>query len=267
KAIQQGTQERGGKLGDDARSWAEKVTGQLLASRSNAELQAGAELAGALQLKSMQDRLAVLGKRRGLPDAQRRAAIDALAAIDPRGQAGLLAGILEDASETPVLREHIANVLANSNQAEAHAELVKALTLVPARLQRAIASGLVRTPQGAVKLLDAVAVGKASARLLQEEDVPVRLKQYDQLKERMASLTKGLPSVDERSQQTIGRRRRGFTTARTDLAQGAVVFEKSCAICHQLGGKGTKVGPQLDGIGVRGVDRLLEDIIDPNRNV
>jgi putative heme-binding domain-containing protein len=28
-----------------------------------------------------------------------------------------------------------------------------------------------------------------------------------------------------------------------------------------------KIGPQLDGIGVRGLDRLLEDVIDPNRNV
>ena len=27
------------------------------------------------------------------------------------------------------------------------------------------------------------------------------------------------------------------------------------------------IGPQLDGIGNRGVDRLLEDTLDPNRNV
>jgi putative heme-binding domain-containing protein len=34
-----------------------------------------------------------------------------------------------------------------------------------------------------------------------------------------------------------------------------------------LGGKGAKAGPQLDGIGGRGLDRLMEDILDPNRNV
>jgi putative heme-binding domain-containing protein len=34
-----------------------------------------------------------------------------------------------------------------------------------------------------------------------------------------------------------------------------------------LNGKGARIGPQLDGIGVRGLDRLLEDILDPNRNV
>jgi putative heme-binding domain-containing protein len=32
-------------------------------------------------------------------------------------------------------------------------------------------------------------------------------------------------------------------------------------------GQGAKVGPQLDGIGARGVERLLEDVLDPNRNV
>ena len=28
-----------------------------------------------------------------------------------------------------------------------------------------------------------------------------------------------------------------------------------------------QIGPQLDGIGIRGLDRLLEDTLDPNRNV
>jgi putative heme-binding domain-containing protein len=27
------------------------------------------------------------------------------------------------------------------------------------------------------------------------------------------------------------------------------------------------VGPQLDGVGVRGLDRILEDVLDPSRNV
>jgi putative heme-binding domain-containing protein len=51
----------------------------------------------------------------------------------------------------------------------------------------------------------------------------------------------------------------------TDAQQAA--FAKHCGICHQIGNEGTKIGPQLDGIGGRGLDRLLEDILDPNRNV
>jgi putative heme-binding domain-containing protein len=42
---------------------------------------------------------------------------------------------------------------------------------------------------------------------------------------------------------------------------------RTCANCHRLADVGGKVGPQLDGVGQRGVERLLEDILDPNRNV
>jgi putative heme-binding domain-containing protein len=34
-----------------------------------------------------------------------------------------------------------------------------------------------------------------------------------------------------------------------------------------IGGQGTKIGPELDGIGNRGLERVLEDVLDPNRNV
>ena len=45
------------------------------------------------------------------------------------------------------------------------------------------------------------------------------------------------------------------------------MFEKHCAACHQVGGKGSRIGPQLDGVGPRGLDRLVEDVLDPSRNV
>jgi putative heme-binding domain-containing protein len=38
-------------------------------------------------------------------------------------------------------------------------------------------------------------------------------------------------------------------------------------VCHQIDGKGAVVGPQLDGVGNRGLERLIEDVLDPNRNV
>ena len=34
-----------------------------------------------------------------------------------------------------------------------------------------------------------------------------------------------------------------------------------------MAGKGGKVGPDLDGIGLRGIDRVLEDVMVPSRNV
>ena len=48
---------------------------------------------------------------------------------------------------------------------------------------------------------------------------------------------------------------------------GLAVYKKSCFACHRINDEGGKVGPQLDGVGHRGLERLLEDVLDPNRNV
>jgi putative heme-binding domain-containing protein len=65
----------------------------------------------------------------------------------------------------------------------------------------------------------------------------------------------------------IKRRTARFASAQPDKELGAKVFAKHCGACHQVGGQGGKVAPQLDGIGNRGLERLLEDVLDPNRNV
>ena len=43
--------------------------------------------------------------------------------------------------------------------------------------------------------------------------------------------------------------------------------KKVCVQCHRIQEDGGRIGPQLAGIGQRGFERLLEDIVDPNRNV
>jgi putative heme-binding domain-containing protein len=55
--------------------------------------------------------------------------------------------------------------------------------------------------------------------------------------------------------------------ARVDRERGRLLFTTHCGVCHRIGGEGGLVGPQLDGVGSRGLARLAEDILDPNRNV
>jgi len=52
-----------------------------------------------------------------------------------------------------------------------------------------------------------------------------------------------------------------------DVALGARMFSEKCAVCHKLGEVGKVIGPQLEGIGARGIARLCEDILWPDRNV
>src|SRR4029434_3607331 len=49
-----------------------------------------------------------------------------------------------------------------------------------------------------------------------------------------------------------------------DVAVGQAAFEKNCAVCHTLEGKGGKVGPDLTGIGARPKSDLLAEVIHPN---
>jgi len=55
--------------------------------------------------------------------------------------------------------------------------------------------------------------------------------------------------------------------AKVDREKGKLLFSTHCGVCHRIGGEGGLVGPQLDGVGSRGLARLAEDILDPNRNV
>jgi putative heme-binding domain-containing protein len=90
------------------------------------------------------------------------------------------------------------------------------------------------------------------------------LKDFDA---RLEALTAKLPPADQRINELMAKHREVFAAGQPDLAKGEAVFEKNCALCHRIGDKGAKVGPNLDGVGIRGVERLLEDVLDPSRNV
>jgi putative heme-binding domain-containing protein len=269
KAIQQGAQEAGAALDESARRQGAKLAGQLLSSARPGDVTLGIDAVRDFGFRDMQGDLKKVIDRSDLPEQPRMHAMGALSVIDPRANLATIAGVLADGSMPIEIRSWAAGLLGNMNRAEARAALLGNLPIAPERLQSAIAAALVRRRDGADALLQAIAAGKASARLLQDRGVTIILESsgLPGIPDRIARLREGLPPADQKLNALFARRRAGFETAKADPSQGAIVFEKHCANCHQLGGKGSKVGPQLDGIGVRGLDRLMEDVLDPNRNV
>jgi putative heme-binding domain-containing protein len=271
RSAHQGVQERGAPLAGALLEWAQDLTGKLLASDKDAEFLAGAELAGQIKLGSSKPRLDHVSSDRQAPESRRSAALLALIATD--GSAGIerSGAVLADSKEPIGLREQAAGHLGRAGKSAALDRLVAALPIAEGRLQTTIAVALAGQRPGAERLLDTIAAGKASARLLQDRAVQVPLNQakVPNLPDRMSALLQDLPPAEQAVQVLIQKRRAGFDLAKPkpDVGAGTKVFEKTCAACHQLGGKGARVGPQLDGIGERGPDRLLEDILDPNRNV
>ena len=269
KAIQQGFQERGAPLEKETRDQAARLAGELLASSAPADITLGIDVVRDFEFRDMQGKLLKVIDRTDLPEQPRSHAMGALSVIDPKANLPTIERVLTDAGKPIGMREWAAQLLGGIDRAPAKAALLNILPAAPERLQRAVAAALVRRREGADALLNAIASGKASARLLQDRNVTINLESsgLPKVTDRIAELLKGLPPADAKLTSLFNRRRDGFEHAKADATQGAKVFEKHCAVCHQLAGKGAKVGPQLDGIGTRGLDRLMEDILDPNRNV
>jgi putative heme-binding domain-containing protein len=131
-----------------------------------------------------------------------------------------------------------------------------------------MAGALAKSDTGCDALLKLVAAGKVSSRVLINKGVsgPIATRPKE-FRDRTAFLTKDLPPEDARLDGVIADRARAFAAAKADPAHGAQVFQQNCAVCHRFRSQGGNVGPNLDGVVARGPARLIEDILDPNRNV
>lgn len=173
-------------------------------------------------------------------------------------------------SETPaVLRQRAMQAVLTKPSVTDCTSAKDAIKTAPYSLAVATAAALAADKFGADLLLASVKNGEVPGRLLQEKAVVDRLKatKVPDLDAKLKELTKNLPLAEKRLDDLIKARAAGFPKAKTDVERGKAVFTKNCAVCHQLNNEGAKVGPQLDGVGIRGLERLLEDTLDPNRNV
>jgi putative heme-binding domain-containing protein len=267
--MQQAYQERGERLGPVETKLAEDIIPGLLASKFINQMQDAIDLANELKAPStLGPLLDAVRITKGYPKL-RAAAIGAVTAIDPEKSLPTLSAVLVNEKEDLDVREQIARALAGTNRPSSHEILIRAMAAAPGPLQSTIATGMAGSARGAETLLQAIEAGKASPRLLQDRGLVVRMQQtkLPELDARIAKLTRGLPAADEKLTQLLRDRKAEFAKGTWDSKQGHAVFVKHCAACHQISNEGAKIGPQLDGIGVRGLERVLEDVLDPHRNV
>jgi putative membrane-bound dehydrogenase-like protein len=93
-------------------------------------------------------------------------------------------------------------------------------------------------------------------RLLQHKSAAVR--------ERAVKLLAG--AVDPDRQKVVDAYR-SVMQLKGDAHRGAQIFAKTCASCHQFGGVGHPVGPDLASLGDKSPESLLIAVLDPNRAV
>lgn len=180
-----------------------------------------------------------------------------------------LAQALNSNHGSTTYRESVADLLASQNNPAAQSAVVDALKALPLKSQEKLAATMAGAKFSAETLLTAIENGAASPRVLQRVGVNNRLKSSKPTnwEARVAKLTKNLSPANEQLEKLVEQRRVAYQPAKAKLTDGAALFVKNCAACHSIDGQGGNVGPQLNGIGQRGLERLCEDILDPNRNV
>ncbi|MCW5552827.1 MAG: c-type cytochrome [Verrucomicrobiae bacterium] len=231
--------------------------------------QDAAHLVRTVPLPEFESQMTQVFSEKSNPLEARAAAAAALVALKPETYIPDLARSLGDTNASPAFRETMAGVLAGLNSSLAREAVLEALLTAPHRLQLKLAQSLAGNPAGAEALLQLAESRKISPQLLLDRAVRERLAaaRLPQYRARYAKLTAGLSPVNAEMQKLIATRLAGFLPGRSSAERGALVYEKSCAACHQIAGKGAIIGPQLDGVGSRGLERLIEDVIDANRNV
>jgi putative heme-binding domain-containing protein len=267
--LSRGMQSRNASIAQDSKALVVKLCEEGLKAAEPLGIQAALELATTQKLQELKQQIQQFMSRVDRSEQQRLSALNALFALNTTEAIQLTGQLLTDSKLSQPSRERLAQLLGNIPQAEARTVLLATLATAPAKLAGTIGLALANSPSGADALLENIQQGKSSPRLLQDKAILAKVLSHDsgKRKTRVEALTKGLPSADAQIEATIRQRLGGFTKAKPDLVSGKQLFTTKCAICHQLAGEGAKVGPNLDGIGIRGPERLLEDILDPNRNI
>jgi putative heme-binding domain-containing protein len=229
------------------------------------------DIAGQQHLTELGGKIAEILADRKADVNTRIAAAGALGSIDASSHSAALITALSDASAPPALREAVGNALSKVTTPQVSTAFIEAMRTAPRNVQLSLAKSLASTPDGADALLNGVSQGKASAQLLMDSTLRERLKVSSpaDLDARINKLTANMPPADKLLQNLIDGRVAYFNAHRSAASaeRGAKVFATNCQICHRIANQGAQIGPQLDGIGVRGAPRLAEDILDPSRNV
>lgn len=259
--------------GDGARAYAWLAVGRFSLAELNptafSPLDAAVEVIASYQLQDLSGELTAILNDAEAPLNRRTAAARALVSLKPDARLQTLIPYVSDPRIDDDVQHNILAAVDSRDPQTIETALAAVSQSLPAHQQEALAIALAADEQGGDALLRIIERGKASRQLLLAEPVKRQLAaaRIPDIDRRLAELTSGLPSADEQIARRIAQHRESFDIHAASPERGRAVFEKNCANCHRIGDKGAVIGPQVDGVGVRGVDRILEDLLDPNRNV
>lgn len=159
-------------------------------------------------------------------------------------------------------------LLARYDQAKIGSELIARLSGWQGAINDAAMSVLSARSIWAEQLLDAIAAGDVDKQRLTAYYVRQMSGLGDpQLNARLAKEWGALKQSSAERQQEIAKMVKAFSAAPLwaySAGEGAKHFKKLCANCHQANQQNESLGPKLAGTGTKGIQYIVENVIDPN---
>ena len=124
-------------------------------------------------------------------------------------------------------------------------------------------------PAGAMTLLAAINKQQINPHDVTLDQVRQLLQHDDQQLRHLAFQTWGRiqPATPLQLQGRISAVSQLLYRGKSDVGRGSQIYEKSCATCHKLHGKGTAIGPDLTGAERKDRLKLIRNIVDPSAEI
>lgn len=222
-----------------------------------------------LGLKNLVPRLRRLALADDTDWSVRAAVARALAALKNDARLKVLATVVVEPEIRESLRSEIITVIVDASGDRAMELLDESMRGLSSRIQRRLAERVAASRSGAELLIELLVAGRVPPTLLRSELLRTELQaaHIPGTSDRIAGLVADLPPVNVERERLMAERRAEFATVDTSIERGQQSFGRYCGSCHRVRLSGALVGPTLDGIGNRGLERIVEDVLDPNRNV
>jgi putative heme-binding domain-containing protein len=165
------------------------------------------------------------------------------------------------------VRAEAARQLAAFDGPRIGADIVRDWKMIPKEIQADVVTSLASRKEWARSLLTAMKEKKIDRTAATDATI-TRIQGFkdaalDKLIEEAWGKTRSTPAELLKQIDAV---RKTLDEGPASFAKGKLVFDTQCAKCHVFDGRGSDVGPALDGA-ARDVEYLLANVIDPNRVV
>jgi putative membrane-bound dehydrogenase-like protein len=201
------------------------------------------------------------------PLAARIKAASFLGYIDSPAAAGALLHLL-DTDRGTSLRSAALSSLLRMKQTDSTGEILQRWSRLPPAIRIDAAAGLLTRPARAAALLAAVRTRSVPAADLSASQTNFLRNHPDAAVRALAQKILAPPATNR---ATLIQSFRPALSLAGDAAKGKRIYEQRCISCHRVGGgsasEGFAVGPDLVTVRNSGKEKLLINILDPNREV